>query len=300
MKVLIVDDSADSLAIARAHLRKEGVDVVCAYGGKAALTAVKCEAPDLILLDIDMADVSGFDVCRALKDAPQSCMIPIIFLAGSAETEDKIRGLDLGAIDYITKPFDAFELRARVRAALRTKHMQDMLVKYAQIDPLTELFNRRALMNRLRQEWERIRRNGGRVAFIMVDIDEFKRVNDVHGHRAGDSVLREVAAVLTRQRRESDFVARYGGEEFSILCFDCDAEGASRLAQRCRRDIEHISVNGRMEAGGVTASFGVADSVGVTSSEELVRKADEALYRAKNAGRNRVVAYTAPVHGTSR
>jgi len=289
MKVLIIDDSMEALAIAKARLAKEGLTVVCANGGKKGLAEAGREPPDLILLDLDMPDMSGFDVCRALKANADLCMIPVIFLSGSGTESDKVEGLDLGAVDYITKPFDAFELRARVRSALRTKHLQDLLIYYGQVDPLTELNNRRALMERLRQEWARIQRHGGSLAFIMADIDHFKLVNDAYGHPAGDGVLREVAKVIAAECRKSDIPARYGGEEFSIVCIGTDAEDAAELAERCRERIEKQEISLTNDKVQVTVSFGVADSGNSTSEGELIAAADDALYEAKDAGRNRVV-----------
>jgi len=212
MKVLIVDDSPDALALAKARLGKEGLELVCADGGKAALAAARTERPDLILLDVDMPDVSGFEVCRTLKADPELCMIPVIFLSVSGSADDKVKGLNVGAVDYVTKPFDAFELRARVNAALRTKHMQDLLVEYARIDPLTGLANRRGLMVRLAQEWACIQRHGGRLSFIMSDVDHFKRINDTHGHTFGDRALQAIAGAIADQCRRSDLPARYGGD----------------------------------------------------------------------------------------
>jgi diguanylate cyclase (GGDEF)-like protein len=220
-------------------------------------------------------------------------MIPVIFLTGSERRDDKIRGLDLGAVDYVTKPFDPFELLARVRAALRTKHLQDLLVQHSQIDPLTELANRRALTERLKQEWARTRRAQGRLAFIMGDVDHFKRVNDTHGHHVGDRVLRHVAGAVAESCRTSDLPARYGGEEFAVVVPDQSVEGAERLAERCRREVELVSVDAEGEAVRVTASFGVADAADAGSPEHLIRLADEALYRAKEAGRNRVERHAA-------
>ena len=153
----------------------------------------------------------------ALKADPELCMIPVLFLSGSGTSADKVRGLDLGAVDYITKPFDEFELKARVRAAIRTKYLQDLLIEHAHIDPLTGLPNRRALMDRLQMEWARMQRHGGELSFIMADIDYFKRVNDTYGHSIGDKLLQEVARTIARQCRESDLPARYGGEEFAIV-----------------------------------------------------------------------------------
>lgn len=294
MKVLIIDDSPDALTLAKVRLGKEGLDLICADGGKAGLEMAARERPDLVLLDLDMPDMSGFDVCRALKADVELCMIPVIFLSGSGGPEDKVKGLNLGAVDYVAKPFDAFELRARVNAALRTKHMQDLLIKYAMIDPLTGLANRRALMARLGQEWERIQRHGGSLSFIMGDVDNFKRINDTHGHAIGDRALQAIAGAIAGQCRQTDLPSRYGGEEFAILVPDEPAFGATRLAERCRQAVEAVRVNVGSDTVGATASFGVADAASANSPETMIQQADEALYRAKNAGRNCVETFGPP------
>ena len=288
MKVLIIDDSPDAMAIAKARLAKEGLDIVAADGGRSGLDAARREKPDLVLLDLDMPDLSGFEVCRTLKADPDLCMIPVIFLSASGGPEDKVKGLDLGAVDYVTKPFDAFELRARVRAALRAKRFQDLLIEYAHIDPLTGLPNRRALMQRLAEEWERIRRHGGSLAFIMADIDHFKRVNDTHGHGVGDRVLQEVARAIAQECRAVDVPARHGGEEFAVLLPEETESAAVVLAERCRRRIEERRLDASGQSVRVTASFGAADSTSAASPEEMVERADKALYAAKSAGRNAV------------
>jgi diguanylate cyclase (GGDEF)-like protein len=272
--------------VAKTRLVHEGHEILCAGGGKEGLEASGHDNPDLILLDVDMPDIGGFEVCRRLKEDAATCSIPVIFLSGSGGIDDRVKGLDLGAVDFVTKPFDAFELRARVRAALRTKHLQDLLRKYALIDPLTELPNRRALDERLQQEWARLLRYGGHLSVVMADIDTFKRVNDQFGHPAGDEVLRQVARLLAEGCRESDTPARYGGEEFAVIAPGTTAQAAASFAERLRKTIcsRPLEVHGR--ALEVTASFGVADNQGPRSPEELVRAADEALYRAKSAGRN--------------
>ena len=163
-------------------------------------------------------------------------------------------------MDYVTKPFDAFELRARVRAALRTKHLQDLLIEHAHIDPLTGLPNRRALMVRLQQEWARMERHGGTLSFVMADVDHFKRVNDTYGHSIGDRLLQEIAKTIAGQCRTTDLPARYGGEEFAIVVPDEPASSAARLAERCRQEIEKIRVPLKAETIAATASFGVADA----------------------------------------
>ena len=294
MKVLIIDDSPDAAAIARARLIKESLEIVCADGGHAGLEKAQQERPDLILLDLDMPDLSGHDVCRRLKADPELCMIPVIFLSGSGGVDDKVKGLDLGAVDYVTKPFDAFELQARARAALRTKHLQDLLVERARMDPLTELWNRRGFMERLEHEWARLQRHDGTLAIIMADVDHFKDVNDRYGHPVGDQLLREVATVLAGWCRQPDLPARYGGEEFAILLPDELAEGAAALAERYRREIEDIRLDTKEERVRVTASFGIADSTDMVSYDSVIRKSDAALYRAKQAGRNRVETDPSP------
>ena len=201
----------------------------------------------------------------------------------------RLKGLNIGAVDFVTKPFDAFELRARVNAALRTKHMQDLLIKHAKIDPLTGLRNRRALDERLAQEWSRLLRHGGRLSVIMADLDHFKRINDQFGHPAGDEVLRQVARLLAEGCRESDTHARYGGEEFVVVAPETTAQAAADFAERLRTSLcaRPLEVHGK--AVEVTASFGVADNEGLKTPEELIQAADEALYRAKSAGRNCVM-----------
>jgi diguanylate cyclase (GGDEF)-like protein len=291
MKILIVDDSPDALAVAKARLADEGHEILCAGGGKEGLGTARREGPDLVLLDVDMPDLTGFEVCRRLKEDAATCSIPVIFLSGSGGTEDKVKGLDLGAVDFVTKPFDAFELRARVRAALRTKHLQDLLRDYALIDALTELPNRRALDERLQQEWARHLRHGGHLALIMADLDRFKTINDQFGHPAGDEVLRQVARLLAKGCRESDTPARYGGEEFAVVTPETTVDAAAQFADRLRKSIcaRPLQVHGK--ALDITASFGVAGHEGLQGPEDLVQAADDALYQAKEQGRNRVVVH---------
>jgi two-component system, cell cycle response regulator len=291
MKILIIDDNPDELLIAKSRLQKECKTIFCAEGGVAGLKIAKQEMPDLILLDVDMPDMSGFDVCQALKADPELCMIPVLFLSGFVSPEDKIKGLDLGGVDYITKPFDAVELQARVRAALRTKNLQDLLIEHAHIDPLTGLPNRRALMERLQQEWSRMERHGMPFSFIMADVDHFKKVNDTFGHLVGDQLLKEVAQVFAEQCRTVDTPARFGGEEFAIVVPHETTARAVCLAERCRKNIEKISIPVNGEEVRATVSFGIAETTGLSTPETLIQHADEALYAAKVAGRNKVSTY---------
>jgi diguanylate cyclase (GGDEF)-like protein len=286
MKILIIDDSPADRALAEFHLAQDDYEIVVADGGSAGLEAVAFEKPDLILLDVRMPDMTGFEVCRRLQEIEASGMIPVIFLSGTCDIADKIRGLDMGAVDFVAKPFDAFELKARVRAALRTKRLQDVLRDRALIDPLTELYNRRGFDDRLEQEWARSLRYESVLALIMMDIDSFKKVNDLFGHVAGDSTLRQVARRLADTCRQSDAPFRYGGEEFAFILPQSSSASAEDLAQRLRIAIcskPFTLVGGDLD---LTASFGVAGNEGMADRDRLITAADAALYQAKAAGKN--------------
>jgi two-component system cell cycle response regulator len=220
----------------------------------------------------------------------------VIFLTARAETQDRVVGLDAGAVDYIVKPFSGAELRARVRAALRTKVASDRLMVEAVTDPLTGLRNRNHLGPRITELVAAARRGGRPLACLMVDLDHFKAVNDTYGHSAGDAVLIETARRLDDTRRSSDVLIRYGGEEFLLLLPETDHEGAAVLAEKLRRALASSPVRYASPAG-QTIEISIRASVGVSSLDDgmydaalLVAAADEALYRAKSTGRNRVEA----------
>lgn len=288
MKALIIDDDEDMLAIAAARLRAEDLDVICAPSGEAGLAMAAQHKPDVILLDVEMPGLSGFDVCRKLKDDVELHLIPVIFLTALDDTSQKVQGLELGAVDYVTKPFDAFELRARVQAALRTKQLQDMLIECAMLDPLTGLPNRRALLERAQAEWARCQRKESIFAFIMADVDNFKSINDRFGHAVGDRMLNAIAQSISSQCRQSDMPCRYGGEEFGILVPAEAGQAAMALAQRCRQDVERICIPLPGQDVRVTVSLGVADSIHANSLTDVIDQADRAMYQAKAAGRNTV------------
>lgn len=288
MKVLIIDDDPSSLDLAGQWLKKDNHNLVTAESGEEGLVKASSENPDLILLDVQMPGKNGFQVCEELKNNSLLRNIPVIFVSAADDTREKVKGLDLGAVDYVTKPFDRFELPARVRAALRTKRLQDLLLVYSEIDSLTEVYNRRVLMERLEQEWKRTRRYSTTLSFIMADLDNFKKVNDTYGHPKGDEVLEHVAAVLRKSVRGGDIVGRYGGEEFAVLMVNADLINAAAAAGRYRERIENLRFVSRKGDFSVTVSFGVADSRGKSSVNQLIAAADRALYMAKESGRNRV------------
>jgi len=250
-------------------------------------------SPDLILLDLDMPGTDGMTLCRQLKADLTLAHIPVIFLTGTLDTATKVQAFDLGAVDYVTKPFDAVELKARVRAALRTKRYHDLLVTKAQIDALTGLWNRGRFNVQLASELSALERHGHPVSLLLLDIDHFKSINDRFGHPFGDLVLQRVARVLTDASRETDVVCRYGGEEFAVILRHTEAAGARVIAERMRGTIEAEVFLAGQQSVPVTASFGVAgsdtaESVAKTTGEALLKTADQALYAAKSNGRNRV------------
>ena len=252
---------------------------------------------DLILCDVEMPRMDGFKFIGMVKAREEVKNIPILLLTGNEERESKIRGLEQGACDYITKPFDPGELTARVKVHLEIKALQDklreaneLLLKISYTDHLTGLYNRRHLMEILDKEFMRAKRNRNSFSLVILDADLFKRINDKYGHQAGDSVLAVIASVFRKELRCYDTAARYGGEEFIALLPDSHASEAARVAERIRKAIESTTFAGDKAGLRVTVSLGVAQypSAGVDSIETLIREADKALYRAKVNGRNRV------------
>ncbi|HEY9842213.1 MAG: diguanylate cyclase [Candidatus Sericytochromatia bacterium] len=291
--VLIIDDSKLIHYLTGIGLRPEGVVLLHAYDGITGMQMVKEFKPDLILLDLNMPGQSGLEFCRQLKDDPEFNAIPVIFLTATADVATKVQAFDAGAIDYVTKPFDTVELRARVRAALRTKLYLDLLSTRAQLDGLTRLWNRSHFDQRLADEIAVSQRHCRPVSLIMLDIDHFKKLNDVHGHPFGDQVLRQVAKVLNTSMRQTEIACRYGGEEFAIILRETDLTGAERAGERIRVLIEALEFENEGKPVTVTASVGASSNEVLAnpqhfSPEDLISSADKALYFAKHGGRNRV------------
>lgn len=286
-EVLVIDDSELIHALLRARLQHEGVDLHHAHSAEEGLAKARALRPDLILLDVSMPDISGFEVCKRLKSDPELVRIPVIFLTGASSVANKVEGLDLGAVDYVTKPFEHAELRARVAAALRTKRLLDMLEQRARIDGLTGLWNRSYFDRKLQEETAVCRRYGRTVSLILVDVDHFKKVNDTYGHPFGDRVLEGVGRTL-RRVRETDAACRYGGEEFAIIATHTGRTPAFGLADEIRDRIAAMTLVSNGSPVPVTASFGVSSSEGIEhpTSEILLSAADAALYEAKRSGRN--------------
>ncbi len=291
--VLIVDDSADIHQLVSARLNSEGVTLFNARDATEGLQITRAQLPDLILLDLDMPGIDGLTLCRQLKEDPDLAPIPVIFLTGTLDVATKVQAFELGAVDYVTKPFDAIELKARVRAALRTKRYHDLLTTKARIDALTGLWNRGYLNDQLAMEISSRQRSGLAFSLALVDIDHFKPINDTYGHPFGDRVIQGVAGALNRLSRDSDIVCRYGGEEFAILLRGSSSAGARAMAERMREEVEALSFMSGRKAVAVTVSIGIAGSdrfveASDPSGDALLEAVDRALYEAKSKGRNRV------------
>jgi diguanylate cyclase (GGDEF)-like protein len=243
MRVLIVDDVPDNIRVLSRMLVDDGHQISAATNGRQALKLVAACAPDLILLDVMMPEMDGYEVCAALKADPQLSSIPIIFITALADVENETRGLDLGAVDYITKPFKEAIVRVRVKTHLELKRQRDILQQLSHVDGLTGIPNRRAFDERLDQEWRRSVRSDEPLAAAMIDVDHFKQYNDTRGHLAGDDCLRRVAGRLAEGlTRGGDFVARYGGEEFVGLISGVNVDGLAGVAEKFRAGIEALRI----------------------------------------------------------
>jgi two-component system cell cycle response regulator len=296
MKILIAEDDLTSRAMLAGVLKKWGHEVVTTVNGAEAWQALQHpDAPRLVLLDWNMPELDGVEVCRRLRQVPTLDPPFVILLTGRSEKDDIVRGLDSGANDYILKPYDSQELRARIGVGQRMLELQasllearDALEHQAMHDGLTGILNRRAILERLEEELARAAREQRVLTVGMCDIDHFKRVNDTWGHQVGDEVLCGFSKRIREQLRPYDLLGRYGGEEFLVLAFG-GAPGAPALFRRLQ---EQVAAHPFPTQGGalpVTVSIGVADSRLTQDPQKLVAAADQALYRAKAEGRNRVV-----------
>lgn len=323
-KILIVDDLPDNLNLLATLLTHQGYAVRRAPSGSLALLNVPRFQPDLILLDIMMPELDGYEVCARLKADPLSQEIPVIFLSALEDALDKVRAFDVGAADYITKPFQTAEVLVRVEHQLKLLHLQrqfqyqnaqlrqevearkaaeialqaanQQLQRMASLDGLTQIANRRHFDEVLDQEWKRHLRQNGPLSLILADVDHFKAFNDHYGHQAGDRCLEHIAQALQQSvRRSTDLVARYGGEEFAVLLPDTSEVGAFSIAARIRMELQRLKLSHAQSpvSNHVTLSLGINSLVPdlTLSPDLLVLGADQALYQAKQQGRDRAIAY---------
>ena len=285
--VLVVDDDPDKRMLLTVALQMAGYEVRTANDGVEGLVAVESYQPDLIITDVMMPKMDGYELARRVRANPQTRFLPIIIQTAARSAADDIRrGSEVGALGYITDPTDIDMLLARARTLLDFKHYLDTCEEAAFTDHLTGLANRRRFERQLEREVSRTQRYGRPFCLLLLDIDNFKLVNDTHGHEAGDEVIRRLALTLQAGTRGIDLAARIGGEEFAVILPETDFEGGLDVAERLRLAVREMDV---AQVGQVTASFGVAEfPVCASAGRELVSVADAALYQAKRGGRDRV------------
>jgi two-component system cell cycle response regulator len=289
VKILVAEDDPITSHLLQALLIKAGYQPVLVSDGSEVLEALdRPDGPRLVILDWMMPRMDGLEVCRRVRKASSEHYVYLIFLTAKEKQEEIIQGLEAGADDYVTKPFDFHELMARLRTGSRILALQDQLVAQAMRDSLTGLLNREAILDTLQKEIVRAVRSRNHLGVIMADIDHFKGINDTHGHLAGDIVLRETARRMLGSLRSYDALGRYGGEEFLIVAPGCNLHQTAQLADRLRNSVSGSPIDSSGDALAVTLSFGAADiSVG-QKPDEILRAADMALYTAKKCGRDRV------------
>lgn len=307
MKILIVEDSRSNLQVLTQYARGFGADVVPAESGEAAVAAFAAETPDLVLLDVILPDIDGFEVARRIRGMEsEGGWTPIIFLSSLGKDEDIEHGIMAGGDDYLHKPVSEIVLGAKVRAMERLIQMRGSLVSLASeldtanqelqrlsgSDGLTGIANRRYFDEHITREWRRARRNASSISLMMCDVDHFKLFNDTYGHQAGDECLRRIAgAIATSLERGSDLAARYGGEEFVVVLCETAIGGALIVAEKIRHAVHALNIpHVGSSLGRVTLSIGLAAAVPEIddASDNLIAMADKALYDAKHNGRDRV------------
>ncbi len=305
--ILVVDDESNNRFLLKTHLESAGYKIIIATNGREALEKVKKSSPDLIILDIMMPEMDGFQVCQAFRQMPDTMIVPIVMVTALRGTDERIKGIEAGADDFISKPFNRMELITRVKSLLRIKKLnlaleqkiielekaQEKLTQLAITDGLTGVYNHRYFRQQLRLEISRSKRFDLPFSLIIFDIDHFKRYNDQFGHLNGDKVLNRFARLLHCNIREVDCLARYGGEEFALILPGTTKKAALMVAEKLRLVIAHSTFPyaRKLAEGRITASAGVASfPEDAGNDEELIQKTDTALYHAKNSGRNKSVA----------
>ena len=290
MTIMIVDYTKDNIDILKKFLTKFGFKITAALSGELALDLIPKLKPDLILLDVMMPGIDGYEVCIRLKKDKDLKNIPVIFITAKGDTEDILEGFGVGAVDYIMKPFRLEEVYVRVKTHLILSAALKKLTLDSETDPLTGLFNRRTFMQKIKNEALRFKRTQKFFSILFGDIDLFKKINDTYGHLAGDAILVSISHILNTEKREIDQVARWGGEEFLILLPETNLKGAVQLGNKIRKSISAKPITHEGQEINVTMSFGVSEYTSETHIEKTIDLADQRLYLEKNSGRNKVVS----------
>ena len=293
--LLVVEDDPVSRRILEKSLTKNGRKVVTAGNGREALDLLEKTFFPIVITDWMMPELDGLELCRRIREMEWPGYIFIILLTARGAVDDIITGLDAGADDYLTKPFNKAELKARLRAGTRILELYEEINTLSITDPLTQCYNRGYLMKYLTREIKRSIRYSNNLYIVMSDIDHFKNINDRYGHQAGDLVLQEYVSLIKNSfRNEVDWLARYGGEEFILVLPETGRDGAWQAAERIRSQVSEMVIPVNEEKMQITASFGISgfeshSTVTNISADALIEEADKCLYRAKREGRNRVV-----------
>ena len=290
LKVLIIEDHPDQRDLLAIVLQREGYQVVTAANGVEALEQLEREAIQIVLSDIMMPKMDGFELVKNIRSKPALKEIYVILITARIQEGDRVRGLDLGADDYITKPFSFSELLARVRVGTRVVKYQRHLKDQTQIDSLTGLYNRRAMEEKFHDEFERANRYNHPLSVLILDIDNFKTINDTYGHHGGDMALIKIAEILREKTRHSDFSARFGGEEFVLVLPETNLESALQVATKIHDEIRTWPFGKPDRPFTLTVSIGVSSTSEKSHSDwrQMLETADQALYLAKNRGKDRV------------
>lgn len=289
IKVLIVDDNRVNLHLLQEILQDEGFITKCVNESTKVMEQAIIFRPDIILLDIMMPELDGFEVCKLLKEDSELNNIPVIMITAKTESADVKRALEFGAFDYIKKPVDKIEVVARIHSAYKYKVTNDKLRAMAMRDGLTGLYNHTLLIELFQKEIAKSDRLNNNIAFVMLDIDHFKSINDTYGHMIGDEILRKISAMIVETVRIGDIVGRYGGEEFSIVLSDISEEAVLDVCERIRRNVEqHIfKVDGKNIKITVSVGVCIKNQQSKVSKNDIIKNADKALYEAKRSGRNK-------------
>ncbi len=296
--VLVADDDPICRRLFEKRLTDWGYRVIAVEDGQKAWDVLqqKGSAPSLVILDWLMPGINGIELCRRIRESQQGSYQYLLLVSGKDEKQDVVEGLDAGADDYLTKPFDVGELRARIRSGMRILSLQQQLLQaqdalryQATHDALTGLWSRGAILDLLGCELRRGRRSDAATGVLMFDLDHFKKINDTYGHLVGDAVLKETAIRISQAVRSYDFVGRYGGEEFIAVLSNCSVDDVANVAERARQAVANVPIQTNSVVVNVTVSVGGAVARDAAPEYEMLSAADAALYEAKHAGRNRVV-----------
>lgn len=290
LTILIIEDHPDQRDLLAIVLQREGYRVVTARNGVEAMEKLQKEHVQIALSDIMMPKMDGFELIKSIRNDSALKGIYMILITARIQEGDRVRGLDLGADDYITKPFSFSELLARVRVGSRVVQYQQNLEHQTHIDPLTGLFNRRAFERKIAEEFERAKRYNHPISVLLLDIDNFKNINDTYGHHGGDTALVKISETLRQRTRRSDFPARYGGEEFVLILPETDQDSAFQAASKIHEEIRLQTFGSSTRPFMLTVSIGLSSTGAKEYSDwrQMLEDADQAMYVAKNSGRDRV------------